>query len=903
MSGTNTYDRDKNYTELVLDDSQEGWAKDFNHLNSIVKDQQELLDMLGGGTALILRDAFGGVYTYDPSNLLDIVDIRTNSDFEKSGIYYFNILSATTFRWKYNAGSWSGAVTVVADGETWNKNPGSCGFDIVFRSVMSSSSCSVIASKAVRGPGGEIYYNGVLNTVSMQAGHWSVNGRWIEIAANSVGALATGDIIYASVALSTEDRSTDSTLGHYLGDGRYHPYSPTATKWTLTVSKSAEAALPDDSASTRIIPLAQVKNIAGVISVDGYFSAPLSLHSLAREASEGWIGGEPSIPTGLTWVSGSHAVSGAIRGFPSNAYLLATCSPNADGKTKEYEFKFCFDLGSSPERENHYIKVRHVDGVKPSTVLDTLQSGQSVSVTVRAIGFDGKASPWAIAATATTGGTCGVTSSPTYTLEKATDGFFIRDLSDADTPAELGGFVVRVKEGATPGVNDIYFNQYIYNEGLLGQLIDLYIPWDGTNPYVTVEPFDKEGVLKGSTVGASIDLTACLVSGAVVGPNATASNRVDGFVDVSVTGVVAEMTTLRVYARDGGDPTLSDDEFVMEVPNKGGTTWSGVIPLPEGDDWRIAVVGTDRFGVEHTEYTAASTLDVSPYVQGYLKVGKTGCHYTTIQSAINRVHTLGLTQAEIKIYPGTYVEDLTFPSGFFCNLVLRGELGVFIEGDIEFGGVGGDSSVGSWLDGYNAYETAEDKWPFRVYDVTFIGHGTRASQSIIPSASIWGLFFERCHFLPDGTGTDELLHLKQDGDIHSTRLVTYFKHCRFDNPNACTRLIYFDRDTATHAGHDFWFEDCVLAGECSDSLIRKYGSTPNPYDYVHTYSNCKMQNVDSSGFVTSMNGNLVLHNNLFHTDSGNLFNIGVIQQLGCTIAGVATDSNVTHSFPFLRVDN
>jgi len=278
-----------------------GFDKDFNHDANLTRDQVEQSIIGLSGWSIRNKRNFDFVVPIGTELRLRIrANDRLNfyENGNGNGLYSFSMVDATHVKWKYNNNAWNdnGGIgyAVVCDGETWNYNKGSCGFDIIVSATVGSGdACAYFVGKGIRLAGGEMIATGVADQLAVHDGYFLLQDRWVDLDGTTINGLSDEDIIYVKITESEVDYTSDSDLEHRLPDGRLYPICPTATQVTYEILSCGLAALPDDTSIEKHIVLGVVKNDAGAITSFPIWQEPCDLQLLYKRispiASEPWF--------------------------------------------------------------------------------------------------------------------------------------------------------------------------------------------------------------------------------------------------------------------------------------------------------------------------------------------------------------------------------------------------------------------------------------------------------------------------------------------------------------------------------------------------------------------------------------------------------------------------------------
>jgi hypothetical protein len=672
-----TFDETKNYKSLEFSsDRSQLWAQDVNLLEDLLAYKSEDGIRKAVGWNMQLTTAAGIPLSYTSSVGIIAKKIRPAVTLEHSGFYSFEV-SGATCRYKYINGSWSAYAAVTIDGVTWNLNVAGSGFDIVFRNDgMPAALFGVYASEAVRSGGGNISYTGSVNQIRIDAGEWLVKGISLATPATVLSGVTDTQILYMSVATSTVDYTTDTTLAHYKGDGVFLPNPPTAEKLTIAFAVANWSSVPAD-ATTWIIPLGYCSVTTGVVTVTPFFRDIASINDIFRAIDPLWPGDVPLPPTNLTVTfSGMHYSDLGVKALTGECNMVLACD-RAPVSVSWIEYKVEWDATTTPLEEEFYL-VKNDRLAVPAYTITGVQSGNAINVYARTIDALGRISAWATVVAAVTGGTCSIAQNPTFTLEKDAEGFWVKGITFASATVGLQGVSFFINEGSSPARTRKYLYAMIKFENGTSEVADFFVPWSGTNPYVITAPFDTKGVHYFSTVapiGASIDLSASLIPGTDAGPTFTVY-RMDGLagVQMTVTARHANVNSIRIYAGATGTgvtPIATNFKGEMIIDQTGAPILTVLSAFGKHTDF--VLVGVDRFGIPQTNYQT-ETLDLRPSNGAVFEVGKTSSPFHTIESAITAIHALALSKATIILNDGVYTPSVGFslPAGFITNLTIEG---------------------------------------------------------------------------------------------------------------------------------------------------------------------------------------------------------------------------------------
>lgn len=624
VTSTDNFDRSDGYSKVNLRDGAQFWAQDANLQSSLNKDQRGLLSAGISGYQLALFDAAGNIFKWGISaTTIPVANIRVSEGVfngDGNGVYTFEMVDATHFRYKYNNDAWSASYVCTADGNTWDIDAGSSGFDVVFASGMAPlDTCTLVVSKALRMLGGEIFYNGVANAVCMAKGLWQIEGQAVELPRTDITGIADGEYIYLAVTQSEVLYTTDPDLAHRGADGNVHFLSPSATKPVYTVSHGLLATIPDETSAQKIIILAKAHNTATVITPDQIWPEPYDLQKVMRDTNPNWGYKVPATPSGLAATNGYEEDDneGVLRGLESKSYVRLECTASTEGNLSHYEFSVEFNTdagGVGPLTRYSFHQVPWESGITPYFTLHDVKTNSYLTLRVRLVDRLGVASPWSAAVNYSVGVTCAVTDPVSYSLEKdcqrgtlqdTSNGFWIKNISfGAGAQTDLLGVAIYVKEGSDPGTDIDYFSKAsIFAMDTPVSSVAIFVPWHGDHPYVAVCPIDKQGV-RGTAVKSDIDLTESLIVSGAFAPTVVLAkvHHFDGF-RLTPSLVHADADYIKVWIRDGSAPSQTNVYFYGLFPKD---VQYIDIPCDGRSDMYVKVSGADRWGIEQDTVTSAS---------------------------------------------------------------------------------------------------------------------------------------------------------------------------------------------------------------------------------------------------------------------------------------------------------
>ena len=618
---TDNFSRSDGYSKLNLRDGAQFWAQDANLQNSIAKDQRELLSAGISGYQLALFDSAGDIYKWGVSTTtIPVANIRASEGVfngSGNGVWTFEMVDATHFKFKYNNDAWSGSILVTADGNTWDIDPGSCGFDIIFASGMApGDTCTLVVSKALRMLGGELYYNGVANAARLDKGLWQIEGHAVEIPQTDIAGIVDNEFIYLAVTFPEIPYTTDPDLAHRWADGNEDFRSPSAVQPLHTVSHALLAAMPDESASLKIIVLAKAHNTATVITPDQIWPEPYDLQKVLRDTNPTWGYKVPTTPAGLTATDGyeQDLTETIIRGLEAKSFVRLECTASTEEGLAYYEFSVEHSAqtgGVIPLTHHSFHQVPWQTGVIPYFTLHDVQTHSYLILRVRVVDKLGVVSPWSTPVNYTVNTACLITDAVSYTVAKdsqrgtdhdTSNGFWVKGIRfAAGAQTDLLGVTIYVKEGSDPGHDIDYYNtSRVFDMFGPTSSRDIFIPWHGDHPYISVCPLDRQGVI-GTAVKTDIDLTESLIVSGALSPISTLTKvrEFNGF-RVSLGGIHADADYVKIWLRDGSAPAQTDvyfygifDKDVQYID----------IPCNALADMYIKVAGADRWGIEQDTVT------------------------------------------------------------------------------------------------------------------------------------------------------------------------------------------------------------------------------------------------------------------------------------------------------------
>lgn len=611
------FDESKDYQKLEVQKRQQVFAKDLNHVQDILENMSTQGHVaLGGWKLTPFRSTFvTGTVTAEDS--WPITHIRPHG-LQDNGVYTFEVVDATHIKWKYNDDGFSGSTEVVADGETWNINPGSCGFDFICHPDMSGGdSISYAATKAFRSSGGEL--EGGTDEVTINSGFWVVNGVPVLLHTQTKSGIDDGDLVCLEVSETSVDYTSDSVLEHRLADGNLHPKAPEALQLEYEYKIYSISELPDDGSSTHVYVL-------GLCSVDGtdvtvtpVWATPTTIAQL-YENLEGEGNKYPSAPSSISLSSLNEKASSSdclssieartglqvVVGAPSTWGCL-TENNNLDGW-------YWLHVEDTDTGDSIETLVPAVDGVtKTPTVFQSMPTCTEVTVAVRAVNALGLVSDPVTSVDYTIGGTCDITELPSVSLAKTDEGVLASIEFSTDQTDKVRGVSAFVAPGAyTPPGHELVSMQENKLSGNAGQVDTILIPTDYDNPYITLKFFDYKGVYYSSNYQGNIDLTISEIDRAGTAPavdfDLGREDEFRGFVIKNLTSVSGKASSLRVSICPDGSCPVTGNPWVTEVP----ADVSYIrIPWDTADsNPLVKVYGVDAFGIAQTNKNSY-TIDMT----------------------------------------------------------------------------------------------------------------------------------------------------------------------------------------------------------------------------------------------------------------------------------------------------
>lgn len=508
MSTSNPFDVTKKYDSLELQDGQFVVAGDFNHVQSIVINQQEETGKFLAGYALSINHMVNS----------PVFKVRANNNLTEGQVITIEFTAATTVRWKKNSGAWTSGISVVKDNSTWN-TIGTSGLDVVFVSTATTSDSSEVwVAQGMRLLGGDMVDTGVGSQLKLGAGSWMILGKYVSLGDLTVSTVSDNDYLYIRVTELRVDHTSDPEIGHRLADGNYASVSPIAIQKVYELMSSA--AFPNNTTTpyAEYIIVGKADVTTGVVTPTYMWPNPYDLQKLIREKGDT---DAPSVPTGLALTTGAEEslvlpTSGVMLTPTPNGWLTATCNSTNEPDTMLYEFKFCTIDSLGAVLNSFTIPVYpNTDtgsgGGVPTGITHTLHNqrvGVKYRVYVRAYDFSGNISDWSAYADETVGGTCdiaGGAAGPVFTITdgNTTVGYPGFIITITSLPAGGAGWGIWASDGAYPNISS--------NEGFLGyhlaNVTALRVPWDEKGyPHVRLKAFDAAGLLQTLYSEASLEL-------------------------------------------------------------------------------------------------------------------------------------------------------------------------------------------------------------------------------------------------------------------------------------------------------------------------------------------------------------------------------------------------------------
>lgn len=611
------FDESKDYQKLQVQKRQQIFAKDLNHVQDILENMATQGHVALGGWKLtpFRSDFTTGVITSSTS--WPITHIRPHG-LQNNGVYTFEAVDSTHIKWKYNDDAFSGSTEVVADGETWNINPGSCGFDFICHPDMAASdSVSYVATKAFRSSGGEI--DGGTDEVTINSGFWVVNGVPVLLHTQTKSGIDDGDLVCLEVSETSVDYTSDSVLEHRLADGNLHPKAPEALQLEYEYKVYSISELPDDGTTTHVYVLGVCSVDGSDVTVTSVWDTPTTLAQL-YEGMEGEGNKYPAAPSSinLSSLNEKSLSSDCLDSIEARTGLQVTVgAPSTwgclteDTKLAGWYWLHVEDTGTGASIET---LVPAVEGVsKTPTVFQAMPTCKEVVVSARAVNALGLVSNPVTSIDYTIGGTCDITELPSVSLSKTNEGVLASIEYSTDQTDKVQGVSAFVAPGAyTPPGHEPVSMQENKLSGNAGQVDTILIPTDYDNPYITLEFFDYKGVYYTSNYQGNIDLTVSEIDRAGTAPAVDfALEREDefrGFIIKNFSSVSGKAASLRVGICPDGSCPVTGNPWVTEVPSD---VSSIRIPWDTADsNPLVKVYGVDEFGIAQTNKNSY-TIDMT----------------------------------------------------------------------------------------------------------------------------------------------------------------------------------------------------------------------------------------------------------------------------------------------------
>jgi len=840
------------------------WAKDLNNSTAITKYLQE--KGVGGvvGWSSFALNASGLPHEVGAPEI-NLVKSRPRPTLTKSGRYEFEVIG-TTCRYRYNNGTWSGATPVVLDSITWNLDVAGSGIDLVLKTPFGGNTFSLVMSNVSRIRGAEALSTGVANEINVSAGEWLFEGNFFTTPSFTYTGVATNEILYLTLTEQTIDYTSDSNLSHYLGDGRYLPNSPTATKLAIKFKKALWSAVPDDGVD-RVLPFFHCINTTGTITGASFLPTPLNLNSLSYDAQYS-TEGMPVTPSGLA-VSYKSQVSpeASVKPLSGDCDMILTCH-RAQGEVTAYEFKVIWDSVPTPDLATTYI-VQADSVIDPQLVVTGVQAGITITVYVRAIDRFGRVTLWAPSVSTTTGGNCLVSQNPTFDLVKSEGGFWVKNLVFGAATSELQGVAFFAKAGSSPARTRQALVHIFKFEDQSGERNEFFVPWDEDDAYVITAPFDNKGLYYFSTsapVATSIDLTESLIPSTDTGVVFTASRKagVKG-VQLVVTNHDINVESVRLYHWPVAVPsTPSLSAPVAEYSIQAGA-FEYINFLPTfGHNTQFALVGVDKFGVAQTHYNT-SNVDLRGVIDNVFEVGKSTASYLTLADAITDIHALSLSRAVIKLYEGVYVEDFELPVGFSTKLVIQGIGLPTIQGVFDV------TNVAEYVsDATHPRITAGSPYnlfTLVVQDCEIIGTLYKASRTAGDTVQYPVAFINTGFTFEASVTTDPLFDLSQTQSGVDHYAVFIYDHCRIYDGETKVNCMMYAPDTSGYTDISFMYKNCEIITVDSSYTVFKSNAdrtAPTTAEFRLFINNSIEHRKNSGNVYNSATGNVVFAHNSIH---------------------------------------
>jgi hypothetical protein len=494
------FDSTKRYSNLDFQKSQFVAPTDWDHMQDILDFDSEGKAVFNTGVGLKIN-----AITNSP-----LLKIRANNDISDGCILTFEMTGINNVKWRKNGGAWSGAIVVVTDGVTWNESVGTSGLDIIFTdTAVALDSSEVWVGRGIRLLGGKLEHSAGL-TYKLNEGKWLLEGKYVELADDTVAGCNNGDYVYLKVTETTVTHAVDTDIGHYTVDGQYADKSPIATKREYDLLASAVFPSPTVSPYARYVVVGKIINAAGGTFTSMWDTA-LDMQQIYRLLDDT----APDTPTGLTLSTG--AENDLITSTPGTivsrtdalGYLTMGVATPSEPDLDYHEFKIVrLDIAHNPTTDvrNIPVKLNIDDGgvgipVGINYTEHNLTIGIEYRVFCRATDYAGNVSSWCAGADQVISGPCSIAvgdASPTISLDD-TNNFVGFKLNVTVVPVGTDGFTVWVGEGAYPIIanNEGLVGSYPANTGFVN------IPWkESGQPYVSVVAYDSNRFYHVDGVGA-----------------------------------------------------------------------------------------------------------------------------------------------------------------------------------------------------------------------------------------------------------------------------------------------------------------------------------------------------------------------------------------------------------------
>lgn len=493
MSTSNPFDATKNYANLECQDGQFVVAGDFNHIQSIINNQQEETGKFLSGYALSINHMVNS----------PILKVRANNDLTEGQVITIEFTAATTVRWRKNSGAWTAGIAVVKDNTTWN-TIGTSGVEAIFISTATTGDISEVwVAQGMRLLGGTMVDTGVGSQLKLNSGSWMILGKYVALPNLVVSTVSDEDYLYIRVTEARVTHTTDPEIGHKLADGNYASVSPIAVQKVYELMSSA--AFPNNVVTpyAEYIIVGKASVAAGVVTPTYMWPNPYDLQKIIREKGDT---DAPSAPTGLALVTGAEeslmlpSVDVAL--YPTaNGYLTMSCTANPEPDIAMYEFKVCTlnSIGTIVNTTTYPVYPNLDAGgvgipIGVSMTLHNQKVGVRMTVYVRAYDQSGNVGVWSTGVSETIGGTCdiaGGAAGPTFVMTDGNTslGFpgFIVEVSAL--PAGAAGWSMWVGEGAYPTIPAGFSGSH------LSGVTKVKVPWDEKgSPFIRLKAFDSAGL-------------------------------------------------------------------------------------------------------------------------------------------------------------------------------------------------------------------------------------------------------------------------------------------------------------------------------------------------------------------------------------------------------------------------